>query len=202
MECSETVQVLVILNLPCSQLSLELILKWGFNINKMYFWNVLPATTNFSQSISISFKKLEIMGSLRKPTCLLHSLSSEKVNSRAAVFPELVGPSLASSSTTPDTGKHFLRFSCLYLFVPLDTPFLWHVQGVGNHVAPMFTSSCPLDFNHQRFPVEIIRASDVQYVGVYGIGGDSLMITLGNDLNRVWFSFVKWFFHKPHGCSC
>lgn len=40
----------------------------------------------------------------------------------------------------------------------------------------------------------VVRASDVQYVGVYGISGASLTITLGNDLNRIGFGFVKWFF--------
>lgn len=123
----------------------------------MYFWNVLPATTNFSQSIS-NFASL--LRNLRLWVCWgakvfagLIKSSSQTEFARAVVFPKwLWVPHVQhrhSQGSWPD--KPLFRIACLYLSAPLHTRSLWLRQEVGNSAVPAFTHSCSLDFNSHSF---------------------------------------------------
>lgn len=123
----------------------------------MYFWNVLPATTNCSESISYFASPLRNLrlcfyGRAKVVAQLIKS-SSEKVNTRAGVFPEFLSP-LRAALPPPllREASIFWDFPactfCTTVPLPLDSCRRWITALLA------FTSSRSLDFSSYSFLVE------------------------------------------------
>lgn len=174
----------------------------------MYFQNVLPATTNFSQSISHFASLLRNLRLWAWGAKMLNSLSQEARQWRPGLwsFSGDTGPHLAAQAhpLLPTQAGSFWGVPdcpCLNHFMS----FPWKRQETADCVFPASTSECSLDFKsplscRKREPGHwMIKTPNVP---LHSISEAGLGISLGRGLRQAWFGFVKWLFHQPHGCSC